>query len=399
MTQQTPRNQNNRMEDSSDCALVVLGVKAQFKFAVEDAQQVEQTEFQVGWKDPILTQMDDLYPIARTHCILRKSDFATTLKRLVNTFRILNLHTTFYNSPNVGATCRSLDQVKLSVNLWESRQDPNGMILEIYRISGDAIVFSEFVMRIFGKVAGNKLSSCDCLSKKRKIATCRTESVADLSGMTLPASSYNAIDALRPVWRMLLDEPLDSRCRGLELLVTLTDISKTDRVVATGVAKVLFGGRDRSMKACDLIGQLIHQTVFHLVSSGQWPDSNVSSTGKSVHKDELPVQLALMALANSAKLLMDATSDVSLLVREADLHMVDEQSFGLAMEYYIQTADQDPLGAYRALRICNFLAGVQPAVKHTCVTLNAVRRAQQIGRGSHLALELQARRLLTALKH
>ncbi len=365
----------------------------------QDAQQVKEAEFRAGWKNPILTQLDDLYPVSRTNRILRKSEFSSALKTLVDTFHILNLHTTYFNSPNVGASCRSLDQVYLAVNLWESLHDPDCMILEIYRISGDTIVYHEYVRRIFGGVAGNRSSPSDGLLRKRALATRNTRSSFNVRGTPLPASSSNVSDALRPVWRMLLDEHLDSRRRGLESLVMATDISKTSRVVATGVANVLLRGSDQSMKGYNMIGQLIHQTVFHLASFRQWPDSDVSLDGKLAYVDKLNLHLALEALANASALLMDASPEfLSLSVRDAAAQIVDEQSFGLAMEYYVTSAQKDPHAAYLALRIWTFLSGVQSTDKYSRLTPDSVRRAQQIGLGSHEALEVQARRLLATLK-
>jgi len=328
-------------------------------FINENAQQVKEAELYVGWKDPILTQLDDLYPVSCTNRILRKSEFSRTLKNLVETFHILHLKTTFCNTPNVGASCRSLDQVDLDVKLWEIQHDPDGMILELHRISGDTIVYHEYVKRIFGGVVGNRSSPSDGFSKKRTLATCNTTKSLNVRGTPLPASSNNVSDTLRPVWRMLLDEHLDSRCRGLESLVMATDISRTDRVVATGVANVLLRGSDRSMKECDLIGQLIHQTVFHLVSFGKWPDSDISLAGNLALVDEMPIHLALEALANASALLMDASLNVlPLSLSKAASHMVDEHAFALAMEYYVANAHQDPHAAYLALRIWTFVAGI-----------------------------------------
>jgi len=349
---------------------------------------VKDAAFRAGWKDPILTRIGDYYPVSRTHRTFPKSDLPMILERLVSVFRILNFHTTFYDSPCVRAVCRSMQPVELCVNLWESRHQTDVVILDIQRIFGDTIQYAKQVRRILAYAFQKTPCATDDYTRSILTIASRDQYVG-LSSLSMPASRIVTDDALNIASSMVLTDRRDARSLGLESLVILTDDTKTEISLAREVASVILLGRSDDRGGNDLKLQQLHKRLFHLAFCGQWPDS-VQSSGESGYDDKSHVYLALMAIANAISLESPEIVNVAL-----DMH--DACSLMSGLENYIWNAHKDPHAAYLATRISSLICRVQPSFVRRGIALeSAVRAAQQIGHCSHSALATETGQLLSA---
>jgi len=377
---------------------ITLGDPTMHTNCISEREPANDTNYAAdskGWKDPVLTRVGCFYPISRTHRIFPKSEINFILERLTSTFRLLSLHTTFYDAPSVLAICRSLEQVELAVNLWECRDEPDFIVLEIERISGDTIIYHKYVKHIFSEILRKEVTATDECSFKHS-STARDKMCAIING--LPSEVENVIqETLDIVSNMLLSDRRDARCLGLESLVILTDTSKTDVVMATDVAKALLLGHCEKNGNIVSMDKRIQERIFHLVLMGKWPDS-ITAAADELSYDEGPhVYLALMAMANAINLLHASSELLSVL--DAASHMgAGDDVLITAMESYVWNAYENPHAAYLATRILKPLYRAQPSPVRCGLQLDAVRDAQQIGHYSHVALEMETGQLLSLLE-
>jgi len=353
----------------------------------------------MGWKYPVVTRVGCFYPISHTHCICPKSDLKFILERLMYAFRLLSLHTVYYDAPSVRACCRSLEQVEFAVNIWECRNEPDFTVLEMQRISGDTIIYFRYVERIFSEISQKEVTVTDDEFSKTSMRATRDNMQVIMR--SLPSPPDNIVQqTLDIVLNMLLSDRIDARYLGLESLVILTDTSKTVITMATDVAKaLLLGSFDNSGETLPMGGQRIQKRIFHLAFFKKWPDSITAAAGELGFFDEGPhVHLALVAMANAIDLLQSSSPDLLSLVLDAASHMGGGNCLFIAMESYIQEAHNNPHAAYLAARILTSLYRSPSTRIGYELQLDAVRAAQQIGHYSHAALEMVTGQLLSALE-
>jgi len=364
---------------------------------MSERKQTEDPVVNMGWKHPVLTRVGCFYPISHTHRTFPKLDLKFILERLTCTFHLLNLHTTFYDALSVQACCRSMEQVELAVNIWECRDEPDFIVLEIQRISGDTIIYSKYVKSIFSELCRKEVTGT-ATDECSRTSTCSARDKMEVIMRSLPSPPVNiAQETLDIVLKMLLSDRRDARCHGLELLVFLTDTSKTDIAMATDVAKALLLGFFESSGNTLLMDQRIQGRIFHLALLGKWPDSITAAAGELCCDEGPHVYLALMALANAINIL-NASPDLLLLVLDAASHVGGDSFFIITMEKYIRDAHNNPHAAYLAARILTSLYRAQGTFVRCGLQLDAVRAAQQIGHHSHAALEMVTGQLLSALE-
>jgi hypothetical protein len=354
-----------------------------------DSKQ-EIASFNVGWEEPVLTRMSVYYPLTRSHRRFPKSELNTVLKRLVAVFQLLSLKTSFRDSP-LEASCQSIEQVELVVNLWDFGEDPTQAVLEITRVAGDTVPYCGYMKQIFAAVFRKESVTTNCEQYNGGIISQRMDAILQ----RLPIPAVDPVPgSLEITLHLMLSDRHDSRCLGLESLVILTSTAKTDLSVATAVAKAMLLGRLEGVDGTVLTDMRIRDRIFYLALLGRWPDTPEESE-YALTDDKSHAHLALMAMANAIGLLKEE-SDFATILEAASC--VTGCSLIPSMQERVWDAHDQPHAAYLATRILSALCRGQPCAVRSCVELDAVRNAQHVGRCSHAALETEIGRLLLALE-
>jgi len=121
------------------------------------------------------------------------SDLALIVQQLIRPFPLLSLHTTFYDSPNVRANCRSIHEVELAVNIWEDYDDREAFIVEV------TITYHRYVTQILYR----GIQRTGWLIATQNATAKRSRKEGNLSSDVMPAPS-TIPDALRIITDMLL---------------------------------------------------------------------------------------------------------------------------------------------------------------------------------------------------
>ena len=181
-----------------------------------------------GWDKPQLTVLGLYYPLGPCKTPLILNDLNEVLSKLEKAFRMQSLHTTFVDSP-ISAVCKSLDQVELEVVLFEARDEPEKMIIDINRLDGDSYSFHSYAQHILCSVLGIESESPPGTSPSWNI---NLLSQADSIGPGVE----NVGDALEISFNLMKTDRYDSKKLGLEALVHMTNPTKSGWSAAKAVA-------------------------------------------------------------------------------------------------------------------------------------------------------------------
>ena len=373
----------------SDRSILPLNTNqtASSKHNNKEATRKPLFEITIGWKNPSLTSMGFYHVLSPSHRRFPKAFLSEVLQGLVNIFRSLSLETTFHNTPALCATCRSLDQVELAVNLWECDKDE--LVMEVQRVAGDGYLYSGYMRDILSidprETTANTLH-CNHNMHYRAEALLESLPVSE-------SETVSAQESLELVLNMILSDRYDARCLGLQSLVIMTDPTKTKRSIATAVSQAALLGYTEIPNGDRFTDSRIQDRIFSLAFRGCWPDSFVSIEGGA--QDKPHAHLALMVMANAASLIQSKAEFTTLLKDSA--RFAAGNSLILAMQQLVWNAQAEPHEAYLATRILSAVCQGQPDAVRNSLEPDAVRAAQHVGFLSHAALETESGQLLAAL--
>ncbi len=353
-------------------------------------KQVEQLETYVPetWKFPKITRPGMFFRPAATHRCCAMEQLDQILARSVDTFKELSLKVTYHDSP-ARACCRTMEQVEFTFNLWEHRNNPEELMIEIQRTSGDSEIFYRYVRSIFATLF-------DATSPERvetALAPCVSpQQTSNLMRLFEHQSKEATQDVLAIVVNSLSTRMFSEKIIALQTLATLVNPTMTLPLTAKEVAKAVLLGEGSSMTLDgNLIGHdFLQKQIMCLVISRCWfKDTKDSNDCCLVDKAQY---LALEILANAVQLLensqemnrLTGASNGSLLI----------QSLGER----IKNAATEPHEACLAARVLCCIDRLQPTVVRTRLGIQEVRVAETIGRNTHAALEVESQKLRFALE-
>lgn len=346
----------------------------------------------LGWQTKNLTRLGALYPLSSSNRRVPMKELRAVYERLVHAFQRLSLEATFHEVPSVYANCRSLEQVDLVVNIWQSREDPEQAIVEVHRVAGDTIVYSGYMRKILTAVTQDISVNVD------RTMICHESAAIKRVDALLRRLPMQAIDAapgsLEITLHLLRSDRYDSRCLGLESLAILTDATKTGLVDATKFAKAVLVGRLEQADGAVVIDSRIQERVLYLALMGRYPDTPTESNHATLEYEKHHAHLAMQIIANAIGLLTDSF-DLTAILEAAKV--VTGQDMISSMQERVCNAHEAPHGAYLATRILSAFCRVQPRTVRRCVKPGTVRAAQHVGHCSHAALEMETGRLLSAM--
>jgi hypothetical protein len=282
-----------------------------------------------------------------------------------------------------------MEQVEFTFNLWEHRNNPEELMIEIQRTSGDSEIFYRYVRSIFATLF-------DATSPERvetALAPCVSpQQTSNLMRLFEHQSKEATQDVLAIVVNSLSTRMFSEKIIALQTLATLVNPTMTLPLTAKEVAKAVLLGEGSSMTLDgNLIGHdFLQKQIMCLVISRCWfKDTKDSNDCCLVDKAQY---LALEILANAVQLLensqemnrLTGASNGSLLI----------QSLGER----IKNAATEPHEACLAARVLCCIDRLQPTVVRTRLGIQEVRVAETIGRNTHAALEVESQKLRFALE-
>ena len=348
-----------------------------------------------GWQHPQITRLGLYHPLEVGHASVAREALPSVLARLRNVFRSLSLRTIYHDTP-LAASCQSLEQVELRVSLWESRTDPNQVVLEVQRRCGDSVAFGGYARRILDSIGQESCQGVDrqvCLDSLWRAESC-------MRRIPVPPHVDPVQQALEVAHDLSIAERRDARQLGLESLCIMTDASKTGMPVAIPTAKcVLLGtssdGNDQPMF------RRVQERVVYLACSPAAPDAigedYMEEDEECFDRDDPEAYLALVALANAVEVLAQTESDATVFTgllnetrRVANCDLLD---------YLVDQVHKAASCPHRAYFGTKALVGLCQKLPHARanVPLDVVKEAQHVGQDCHAALASEADRLYEML--
>ena len=330
-----------------------------------------------GWQNPQIAQMGLHYPVGPCRTQFQREQLPLVLRSLPELFRLLSLETMYQDSP-VAVSCRSLDQVEFFVTMLESRSDPNYVILEVQRNSGDTIAFHRFARQI--------LNVASCQSPTQNFVTARKPS---LKSARLPDSkSLNAKDnscvlgALEICSSMLSTDRYDAKRIGLQSLVHMTDPNKSGESAANTVAAFILNPTGT-----------IQASVLKNLLGFACEDFDYGS--RSTHGEGTTSDFPFLSLVVLSQVLRLAAENKALDMQKF-LNQCPTHFLGCVLQKMLNARNQ-PHQAYVAVQCLTALCQFYPQVRQQ-IRSSDVEKVQHFGDSHHLALANASQKLLVALE-
>jgi hypothetical protein len=406
-----------------------------------------------GWKSPSLTRLSMFHPLEQCHVTFPKHVLLShMLPALMDTFQKTSLLVSNFCDSPIAVSCESMERVQFQVSLWASRQQCDVVILEIQKVSGDAVNFQAYAQQILATaraVVATTSTSTTATSTTSRITVERqqyqpakwqqhhhqpqpcapfvSQETDDMEehveqfavGWNMPAAvaadrvwkgdvkaffnvAQVTTEALEILHGILFSDRYDACRLGLESACCMTDPSKTGWSTACLVAQAL-------LAPSNVMQQQISSRI--LLWTTLQSDHDAAET--NWHVQELSY-LALQALAQALQVAAEAqptnaavpgmttasssATSCSLLSTFLDTTCgaqdLDLVAFLLNK---VRTVQQSPHTAYFAIRALTALCQAMPQV--SCrIAHQDVEYAQQVGVATHAALATVSGRLLVTLQ-
>ena len=395
------------------------------------------------WKPTQLKQIPAFYPLEKTSRLIPTTTSTTTTlhdvhsitQRITECLRAMSVQALYDHDQ---ATLWTAEHVEMHLSLWQAA---NGIVVEVQRRKGDAILYYQYARHILAAATGpidvqqlqetSRHNASYTVSKKTKLLL----NLHDNSSTTTTDEPQNAIVALEMAHSLLTKDRMDAQILGLESLCLMTDPNKTGILTALLTAHaVLLGSLDNLVLVQQdndnhqqehpynhLEGPLVEikETVLNLVQMDHHHNNNNDNYSEDPHTtpdsttEAMLHDLALAVLANALDVLEhperweDEPESTRPRLRTASSNEVtkefhqQEKSMLSTLIQELGNAKQSPHNATLSAQCLSSLLKASEEARRKAHELGAktiVQTALDVGEQTHYKLEQACQSVVQALQ-
>jgi len=312
------------------------------------------------------------YRLEKTAGVIKDIPLRTITERIAENLR-LNSVTTSFHPKEGNVECLSLSQLEFCIQLWQKKVK---IIVEVQRVQGSTSELYSFCKQLFNAIRTGKQSV--------EVPVVRALPVKD----ELDCVDGNLNEAFTIMHSLIESPKLDQVRLGLESLNSLTDPAMVgkERAHAVSRAFVFAEGSDgeRLQVAVAPYFSVERKSLFTAFSATQDESTSSLFSDRSMH------HLALKALCNALQVVENELVDL-------DISNVYLEKIIACLCNNIRLAEHRPQEAScatKCIRMLSACVGVKASSYEGIV--QAVERAERIGKISHATLEKESRSLLVS---
>jgi len=375
-----------------------------------------------------LRSVPNYYPLEKSSRFVSDSSANEIATRISESCRMMSVQA-MYDSDLATASLKTSEHVDIHLSLWQGKAPryPNCIIVEAQRRKGDAVVFHHYCRNLLDAAQGEFNSDTFITKEKleQKYTTIASELLEERESSTAAGTEReNFLFALEIAAGLIKKDRMDARQLGMESLCLLTDPTRTGKETALLASKVVLLGtiHDENATESDLLQEElgIREAVLSLVQFGRLGEGGeFSPPNESNDEDnELPDEkshndilhnLALAVLSNALEVLENQTAkiDPNKSVASITNTFLDESTDISSRDLLrtllggLEQAEAKPHDACLSAKCLKFLFQASQKARRKARSLNAkqiVATALDIGRRTHVKLEEEAQKVITALE-
>jgi len=325
------------------------------------------------------------------------------------------------------ASLKTAEHVDIHLSLWQGMAPkyPNCIIVEAQRRKGDAVVFHHYCRNLLDAAQGDfNLNTFITKEKLEQKYTKIANELLEGKESSETTERENFLFALEIAAGLLKKDRMDARELGMQSLCLLTDPTRTSKETALLASKFVLTGtiHDENSSDNDLLPEElgVREAVLSLVQfgrlgeGGEFSSPNESNEDEYDHPDEkthndVLHNLALAVLSNALEVLENHNSLIhpSKSVASITNTFLDE-SMDISSRDLLRTllggleqAEDKPHDACLSAKCLKFLFQASQKARRKARSLNAkqiVSTALDIGRRTHVKLEEETQKVITALE-
>jgi len=392
--------------------------------------QPTATETASNWtvKNESLRRVPNYYPLEKSSRFVSDTPATEIAKRISESCRVMSVQA-LYDGDQATASLRTAEHVDIEISLWqgESPKYPNCVIVEAQRRKGDAVVFHKYCRFLLDAAQGN--FDTRTFSRREQYESKFNYVANELleekeSSSPGRSERENSLFALEIASGLLKKDRMDARQLGMESLCLLTDPTRTGLDTAVLASKVVLMGtiEDENCDDNELIPEElgIREAILSLIQFGRLGEggefSSYDSDGEdgNTHPDEerhnnLLHNLALAVLSNALEVLEIHSAKINPRKSKAVLaNTFLDESKDVSSRDLLRTllgslehADDKPHDSSLSAKCLKCLFQASQKARHRARNMNAkeiVNTALDIGRRTHVKLEKETEKVITALQ-
>jgi len=365
-------------------------------------------------------ELPSFYPLEETNCLVKNTAPSIVSGRISDCCRLLSVQAQFDDVAGT-ASLKTAEHVEIHLSLWSGTdEEPEGLVVEAQRRTGDPIKFHEYTRHILDAAQGRFDTGKISEKPTRPVIGDRKNSAAQSQG-------DKSLSAVEIAAKLLKKDRLDARRLGMESLCFLTDPSRTGVDTALVASRaVLFGSAENGDEddvefLADELG--IREAILSLIQFGRLSessdciiDSESDEESTKVNEEEKNTNdilhnLALAVLSNALEVLENYGDDEAP-CPEATLSQVtndflketEEISHRELIDSLLKVlgqAESKPHDACLSAQCLRSLLQASKKARRKARDMNAkqiVATALEVGQRTHVKLQTESLSVLKALE-